>query len=87
MQNTPARLPLGKLRGDRRLERRIHREGVRHQVRYVLDKTGVLDIERMRPDLPERPNEDISVMAEIGVDAASAGARRARGDSARRSMR
>lgn len=38
--------------------------------RYVVDKAGVLDVERMRPDIPERPNEQISVMAEIGVAAA-----------------
>ena len=38
--------------------------------RHVIDKAGVLDIDRMRPDLPERPNEDLSAMAEIGVAAA-----------------
>jgi beta-ketodecanoyl-[acyl-carrier-protein] synthase len=38
--------------------------------RFVLDRKGVLDIARMTPDLPERPNEQISMMAEIGVSAA-----------------
>jgi len=38
--------------------------------RFVLDKNGVLDIDRMRPDLPERPNDQASLMAEIGVNAA-----------------
>jgi beta-ketodecanoyl-[acyl-carrier-protein] synthase len=38
--------------------------------RFVLDKKGVLDIARMCPDIPERPNEQISVMAEIGAAAA-----------------
>ena len=35
--------------------------------RYVLDKRGILDPERMRPSLKERPNEDPSIQAEIGV--------------------
>lgn len=38
--------------------------------RYVLDKAGVLDPAVMCPRLPERPNDQISVMAEIGVKAA-----------------
>ena len=37
--------------------------------RFVLDKEGILDTERMRPNLKERPNEDISIQAEIAVDA------------------
>jgi beta-ketodecanoyl-[acyl-carrier-protein] synthase len=37
--------------------------------RYVVDKAGVLDIDRMVPFIPERPNEDISILAEIGVKA------------------
>jgi len=37
--------------------------------RYVLDKEGILDSERMRPSLNERPNEEISIQAEIAVDA------------------
>ena len=37
--------------------------------RYVVDKAGVLDIERMAPFIPERANEEISILAEIGVKA------------------
>jgi beta-ketodecanoyl-[acyl-carrier-protein] synthase len=38
--------------------------------RYVMEKAGVLDITRMCPDLPERPNESLSILAEIAVAAA-----------------
>jgi len=38
--------------------------------RYVMDKTGILDPEIMCPRIPERPNEQISVLAEIAVAAA-----------------
>ena len=38
--------------------------------RYVLDKSGVLDPDRMYPSLPPRPDEAPSIMAEIGCDAA-----------------
>jgi beta-ketodecanoyl-[acyl-carrier-protein] synthase len=38
--------------------------------RYVMDKTGVLDPQRMRPRLKARPDSEISLMAEIGVAAA-----------------
>jgi beta-ketodecanoyl-[acyl-carrier-protein] synthase len=38
--------------------------------RYVIDKTGTLDPSRMTPSIPERPNDELSVMAEIGVAAA-----------------
>ncbi len=37
--------------------------------RFVLDKEGILDPERMRPNLKQRSNEDISIQAEIAVDA------------------
>ena len=37
--------------------------------RYVLDKEGILDPERMRPNLKERSNEEISIQAEISIDA------------------
>lgn len=37
--------------------------------RYVVNKSGVLDIDRMVPFIPERSNEEISVLAEIGVKA------------------
>jgi beta-ketodecanoyl-[acyl-carrier-protein] synthase len=38
--------------------------------RFVLDKAGILDPSRMVPQLPERPNDALSLMAEIGVKAA-----------------
>ncbi len=38
--------------------------------RFVLDKTGVLDPERMVPHLPERSNDELSIMAEMAVAAA-----------------
>jgi beta-ketodecanoyl-[acyl-carrier-protein] synthase len=38
--------------------------------RYVMEKTGVLDPQRMRPRLQARPDTEISLMAEIGVAAA-----------------
>ncbi len=42
------------------------------QRRYVMDKTGVLDPSRMRPRFAPRPDSEISMMAEIGVQAAQA---------------
>jgi beta-ketodecanoyl-[acyl-carrier-protein] synthase len=38
--------------------------------RYVMEKSGILDPELMRPAIPERPNEQISILAEIAVEAA-----------------
>jgi beta-ketodecanoyl-[acyl-carrier-protein] synthase len=38
--------------------------------RYVLDKSGVLDPGRMFPLLPERSDEELSVMAEMALEAA-----------------
>jgi beta-ketodecanoyl-[acyl-carrier-protein] synthase len=38
--------------------------------RYVVQKSGILDPRLMRPVIPERPNEQISILAEIGVKAA-----------------
>ena len=38
--------------------------------RYVMEKTGVLDPQRMHPRLQARPDNEISLMAEIGVAAA-----------------
>jgi beta-ketodecanoyl-[acyl-carrier-protein] synthase len=38
--------------------------------RYVLNKSGIIDPKRMAPQLAERPNGELSVMAEIGVKAA-----------------
>ena len=40
------------------------------QRRYVMEKSGVLDPARMRPKLTERPDDELSLMAEIAVDAA-----------------
>ncbi len=40
--------------------------------RHVVDKASVLDPDIMCPRLEERPNEQVSVMAEIGVKAANA---------------
>jgi beta-ketodecanoyl-[acyl-carrier-protein] synthase len=40
------------------------------KARYVLDKAGILDPDVMSPRLRERSNDEISVMAEIGVKAA-----------------
>lgn len=39
--------------------------------RHVMDKTGILDPAVMRPILPERPNDEISVLAEMAVAAAN----------------
>ncbi|MBS0295729.1 MAG: beta-ketoacyl-ACP synthase III [Proteobacteria bacterium] len=38
--------------------------------RYVVNKSGVLDPELMRPIIPERPNEELSILAEMAVEAA-----------------
>ena len=38
--------------------------------RHVVEKSGILDPALMRPDIPERPNEQISILAEIAVKAA-----------------
>ena len=38
--------------------------------RFVVDKSGLVDPERMTPNIPERSNEDISILAEIAVEAA-----------------
>ncbi len=40
------------------------------KARYVIDKEGVLDPERMAPRIAERPNEEQSLQCEIGVIAA-----------------
>ena len=39
------------------------------RARYVVDKSGVLDTARMVPSIPERADDELSVMAEIGVKA------------------
>jgi beta-ketodecanoyl-[acyl-carrier-protein] synthase len=38
--------------------------------RYVVEKSGLVDPELMRPVIPERPNEELSILAEIAVAAA-----------------
>jgi beta-ketodecanoyl-[acyl-carrier-protein] synthase len=38
--------------------------------RFVVDKTGLVDPELMRPTIPERSNDELSVLAEIAVEAA-----------------
>jgi len=46
----------------------VKASGIR--ARYVMDKTGVLDPDRMRPLIPERDDDELSIMAEMGVRAA-----------------
>ncbi|MGQ0531822.1 MAG: beta-ketoacyl-ACP synthase III [Caulobacteraceae bacterium] len=53
--------------------------GIKH--RYVLDKQGSLDVDRMVPRIPERPNEQISLMAEASVIAAKDALERAGRDA------
>jgi beta-ketodecanoyl-[acyl-carrier-protein] synthase len=38
--------------------------------RFVVEKSGIVDPKVMRPHIPERPNEQISILAEIAVNAA-----------------
>ncbi|MDB5432179.1 MAG: beta-ketoacyl-ACP synthase [Caulobacter sp.] len=38
--------------------------------RFVMNKSGIVDPEIMRPELPERSNEEISILAEMAVAAA-----------------
>jgi beta-ketodecanoyl-[acyl-carrier-protein] synthase len=45
--------------------------------RYVLDKTGVLDPERMYPRLPLRSDDELSIQAEISVAAVEAALKQA----------
>lgn len=40
------------------------------KARHVVSKAPILDPDTMCPRLPERPNEDLSILAEIGVAAA-----------------
>lgn len=37
--------------------------------RYVIDKEGILDINRMKPYIPERPNEEPGIQCEMGMAA------------------
>ena len=45
--------------------------------RYVQDKTGLLDPERMCPNIPDRPETEISIQAEYAVHAAKVALERA----------
>ncbi|WP_084398110.1 beta-ketoacyl-ACP synthase III [Henriciella aquimarina] len=45
--------------------------------RYVVEKSGVVDPAVMRPIIPDRPNEDISILAEIAIKAANQALERA----------
>lgn len=47
------------------------------KARYVVDKTGVLDIDIMRPRIAMRGNEEVSLLAEMGVAAAKQALERA----------
>ncbi|MEJ2694976.1 MAG: ketoacyl-ACP synthase III [Candidatus Thiodiazotropha sp.] len=38
--------------------------------RYVVEKAGILDPERMRPNIPERADDELGLLAEFGVNAA-----------------
>ncbi|WP_136253788.1 beta-ketoacyl-ACP synthase III [Onishia niordana] len=38
--------------------------------RYVLDAEGILDPQRMRPNLPQRGNDELSIQASMGLEAA-----------------
>lgn len=38
--------------------------------RFVMDKSGIIDPERMLPNLPARGNDELSIMAEMAVKAA-----------------
>jgi len=40
------------------------------KARFVLNKSGILDPTRMAPQLPERSNEELSILSEIAVRAA-----------------
>ncbi|MGZ6038827.1 MAG: beta-ketoacyl-ACP synthase III [Phenylobacterium sp.] len=40
------------------------------KARYVVDKSGLVDPDIMRPNIPERSNEELSVLAEMAVEAA-----------------
>ncbi|MEZ5998474.1 MAG: beta-ketoacyl-ACP synthase III [Hyphomonas sp.] len=47
------------------------------KARYVMNKTGVIDPDIMAPRIPERANDQISVMAEMAVKAATEALERA----------
>lgn len=41
------------------------------KARFVVDKSGIIDPEIMRPQIPERPNQEPSLLAEMAVKAAT----------------
>ena len=43
-------------------------DGIKH--RYVIDKQGILNVDRMRPMFETRDEDQVSIQAEIGVKAA-----------------
>lgn len=45
--------------------------------RFVMDKAGILDPQRMKPHLPERTNDQWSILCEMGVSAARQALQRA----------
>lgn len=45
--------------------------------RYIYQKKGILEIDRMRPDIPKRANEELSDQAEMAINAAKDAMRRA----------
>ncbi|MDF7797608.1 beta-ketoacyl-ACP synthase III [Pseudomonas syringae] len=45
--------------------------------RFVMDKEGILDPQRMKPNLPERSNDEWSILCEMGVAAATQALQRA----------
>ncbi|MBD8577881.1 beta-ketoacyl-ACP synthase III [Pseudomonas syringae] len=45
--------------------------------RFVMDKQGILDPQRMKPSLPERSNDQRSILCEMGVAAAEQALQRA----------
>src|SRR5689334_9285883 len=49
--------------------------------RYVLEKASSLDVDRMVPNVPERPNDQLSIQAEVAVIAARQALERAGRDA------
>ena len=47
------------------------------KARYVMNKSGVLDINRMAPDIPERSDDQPSIMCDMAVAAATQALERA----------
>ncbi|AHF69060.1 MULTISPECIES: beta-ketoacyl-ACP synthase III [Pseudomonas] len=45
--------------------------------RFVMDKQGILDPQRMKPNLPERSNDEWSILCQMGVAAAEQAMQRA----------